>query len=207
MWLQWCIIIVKGTINVTDPNNDAYGKKLSFKNNAPFISYISKINNTFIENAEDLDLLMPIYNLIEYRKYYSKTTRSLLNYYRDKPNIGAVGNINYSIKDSKSFDYKTSITEKLENNDVENVEIAVPSKYLGNFWRALDMALINCEVNLCLTRSWNCVIISKAVRDADPDADPAVATVNNLTGATFKIKDTKFYVPVVTFLTTDDNTL
>ena len=120
-----------------------------------------------------------------------------------------MGNINYYIKDSKCFDYKTSITGKLENNDVEkeNVEIVVPSKYLSNFWRALDMPLINCEINLTLTWSWNCVIISKATRDADPDADPAVATVNNLTGATFKIKDTKLYVPVVTFLTKDDNTI
>ena len=77
MWLQWCIIIVKGTINVRDPNNDAYGKTLSFKNNSPFISCISKINNTFIKNAEDLDLLMSMYNLIEYRNNYSKTTGSL----------------------------------------------------------------------------------------------------------------------------------
>ena len=102
-------IVAKGTINVTDPNNDAYDKKLAFKNNAPFISCISKINNTLIDNAEDLNIVIPMNNFIEYSKNYSKTTGSLWNYYRDEPNSGAEGNINYSIKDSKSFDYKASI--------------------------------------------------------------------------------------------------
>ena len=76
-----------------------------------------------------------MYNLLEYSKNYRKTTGSLFNYYRDEPNIDAVGNINYSIKDSKSFDYKTSITEKLEGNSVEkdDIEIVAPLKYLSNF--------------------------------------------------------------------------
>ena len=88
-------------------------KKLAFKNNAPFVSCISKINNTLTDNVEDLDIVMPMYNLFEYSKNYSKTTGSLWNYYRDEPNSGVGGpnnNINYSMKDSKSFDYKTSIT-------------------------------------------------------------------------------------------------
>ena len=58
-------IVVKRTINVTDPNNNAYDKKLAFKNDAPFISCISKINNTLIDNVEDLDIVMSIHNLIE----------------------------------------------------------------------------------------------------------------------------------------------
>ena len=62
-----------------------------------------------------------MYNLIEYSKNYRKTTGSLSNYYRGEPNSGAVGNINYSIKDSKSLNYKTSITGKLEGNNVENM--------------------------------------------------------------------------------------
>ena len=75
-------------------------------------------------------------DLIEYSKNYSKTTGSLWNYYREKPNSGAVGYINYSIEDSKSFNYKTSVTGKLESNNVEkdDVEIVVPLKYLSNFW-------------------------------------------------------------------------
>ena len=82
-----------------------------------------------------------MYNLLEYSKNYRKTTGSLWNYYRDEPNSGAVGNINYSIKVSKSFDYKTSITGKLESNNVEkdDVEIVVPLKYLRTFWRTLDI--------------------------------------------------------------------
>ena len=63
-------IVVKGTITVTNPDNNAYDKKLPFKNNAPFISCISKINNTLIDNAEDLDVVMPMYNLLQYNKNY-----------------------------------------------------------------------------------------------------------------------------------------
>ena len=75
-------IIAKESINVTDPDNNGYDKKLAFKNNAPFISCISKINDTLICNAEDLDIVMPMYHLLEYSKNYLKTTGSLLNYYR-----------------------------------------------------------------------------------------------------------------------------
>ena len=77
---------------------------------------------------------MPIYNLIGYSKNYSKTTGSLWNYYRDELNSGAVGDINYSIRGSKSFDYKTNITGRLEGNNTEKeVEIVVPLKHLSNF--------------------------------------------------------------------------
>ena len=68
----------------SDTNNDAYVKKLAFKNNSSLISCISKVNNTLIHNGEDLDIVVPMYNLIEYRKNYSKMTRRLWNYYRDK---------------------------------------------------------------------------------------------------------------------------
>ena len=63
-------IAVKGKITITDPNNDAYEKKLAFKNNVLFVSCISKINNTLTDNAEDLYIVMPIYNLLEYSKNY-----------------------------------------------------------------------------------------------------------------------------------------
>ena len=174
-------IVVKGNIIVTNPDNDAYDKKLAFKNSAPFTSCISKINNTLIDNAEDLDILMPMYHLIEYSKNYRNTTESLWNYYRDERNSGAIGNINYSIKDSKPFNYEISVTGKLEGNNVEkdDVEIVVPLKYLSNFWRTLDIPLIDCEVPLTLTWSEKYVITSKATREADPDADPAVAGINN----------------------------
>ena len=164
-------IVSKGDITVIRPNNDAYGRKLAFKNNAPFISCISKINNTLIDNAEDLDIVMPIYNFVEYSKNYRKTTGSLFNYYRDESNSGFGGdnnNIHYSIKDSKSFDYKRSITGKLHdgNREKEGVEIVVLLKYINNFLRTLDMTLINCEVPLILTWSEDCVFRSKAFRRA-----------------------------------------
>ena len=76
-----------------------------------------------------------------------------------------------------------------------------------NFWRRQDMPLINCEVSLTLTWSENCVLTSKATREADPDADPAVAGINNPTNAAFIIKDTKLYVPVVTLSAKNDKKL
>ena len=104
-------IAVKGTINVTRPNNNAYDEKLALENNAPFVSWTSKINNTLIDNAEDLDVVMPMYNLLEHSKNDSKTTGSLWNYYKDKPNSGANNNINYSIKDSKLLITKQVLQE------------------------------------------------------------------------------------------------
>ena len=96
-------IVVIGTITVANSNNDAYDKRLVLKNNASFTSYISKINNTLIHNAEDLHFVMPMYNLPEYRKNYSKTTGRFRNYYRDETKSGVGGEnnkIHYSIKDS-----------------------------------------------------------------------------------------------------------
>ena len=182
---------------------------MALKNNAPFTSYILKINNTLIDNAEDFDIVMSMYNLIEYSKNYKKITGSLWNYYRVEPNSGEIGNINYSIKNSKFFDYKTSITGKLEGNNVEkdDVELVVALKYLSNIWKILNMSLINCEVSLTLTWSENCVLTSKATREADPDADPAVAGINNPANALFKITDCKLHVPVVTLSVEDDNKL
>ena len=82
-------------INTNNANNNAFGeKKLVFKNDAPFINCISKINGIKIYNAEDLDVVMPMYNLFEYSKNYRKTTVSLWNYYRDEPNNGTDNNNN-----------------------------------------------------------------------------------------------------------------
>ena len=78
-------IIVKGDITVTNPNNAKRNKAVAFKNNAPFINCISKINGIKTDDAEDLDVVMAMYNLLEYSKNYRKTTGSLWNYYRDQP--------------------------------------------------------------------------------------------------------------------------
>ena len=156
-----------------------------------------------------------MYNLLEYNKNYRKTTGSFWNYYRDEPNEestgGGNGAIKYSIRNSKSFEYKTSITGTLEGDNTEKeAEIVVPLKHLSNFWKTLDMPLINCEINLILTWSENCVLTSKAQRDkfigTGSDKNPQFSEINNPTNATFKITDTKLYVPVVTLSTKDDNT-
>ena len=78
-------------------------KKLVFKNNASFINCITKINGTKIDNAEDLNVVMPMYNLLEYSKNYRKTTGSVWNYYRDEPNSDPDNNITHSVLNSKVF--------------------------------------------------------------------------------------------------------
>ena len=89
---------------------------------------------------------MPMYNLIEYSDNYAKTSGSLWQYYRDEPND--------NLANSESFKFKVKITGKTPAADNEkDVEIMVPLKYLSNFWRTLEMPLINCEVNLILTWS------------------------------------------------------
>ena len=174
-------IVAKGTITVTNPNVANYNIKLAFKNNAPFSSCISKIINTVIDNAEDLDIVMSMYDLLEYSKNYRKTAGSFWNYYRDEPSSGIGGennNVNYSIKDSESFDYKTSITGKLEGINTNDAEIVVPLKHLSNFWRIQDTSLINCEINHILKWSENCVLTSKVTRDANPGTNPVVAAID-----------------------------
>ena len=169
-------IVVNGNITVTVNRGDldniqTYDKRIAFKNNAPFISCITKINGDFIENAEYLDVVMPMYNLIEYVKNYRKTSGSLFSYYRDQPNSSKHNDgINYSIKNSPSFDYKSSILPRVPNynaNPLETdeldlevkVEIVGPLKHLGNFWRSLDMPLINCEITLLLSWYKECVLV------------------------------------------------
>ena len=140
-------IVVKGDI-ILEGDNDANkeNKNLAFKNNAPFINCISKINDVKTDNAEDLDVAMPMYNLLGYSKNYRKTTGSLWNYYRDEP-------INPLSSNSESFKYKTSIVGKTpqDNDSLTNAKVVIPLKHLNNFWKSLKIPLINCEVELNLT--------------------------------------------------------
>ena len=114
-------IVVKGDITLTKTNGrgiiDIRNRFLAFKNNAPFTNCISKINNVLIDNAEDLDVVMPMYNLIEYSKNYRKTTGSLWNYCRDElsNDVNGNNNLNKNVINSKSFKYKTSITGSTYN--------------------------------------------------------------------------------------------
>ena len=179
-----------------------------FKNNAPFIDCISKINGVKIDNAEDLDVVMPMYNLLEYSKNYRKTTGSLWNYYRDGPNSSTDdNNITHSILNSESFHYKANFLENgLTQNNLtkNNAKVVIPLKHLSHFWRSLNILLINCEVELILARFKNCVLIDKLTREANYRANPRVSEINNLGNAMFQITDTKLYVPFVTLSKEND---
>ena len=118
-------IVVKGTITV-EGDNDAKtrNKNLIFKNNAPFRSCISKINNTFIDNTKDLDIVMPKYNLLEHSSNSSVTSGSLWSYYRDEINDSAIennddGNKIYNNKTitSRCFEYKTEIMRRTPDDN------------------------------------------------------------------------------------------
>ena len=156
---SYAYIVLKGGITL-EGHNDANkrDKCIAFENNAPFINCISKINGLKIDNAEDLDVVMPMYSLLEYSKNYKKTTGSLWNYYRDEPSNPLSSN-------SESFKYKTNVIGKTpENNDsLTDVKIVIPLKHLSNFWRALNIPLINCKVELILTWSNKCVLVDMTV--------------------------------------------
>ena len=147
-------VVVKGRITVTGNNANRIKKKLNFKNNAPFTSCISKINNTLVENAEDVDIVMPMYNLLEYSTNYSMTLTSLCNYYRNEINDDENENDdndkrfkNNKIIISKYFKYK-KIIGSMPNNT--NILVVVSLKCFSNFRRSLNLPLINCEIELDL---------------------------------------------------------
>ena len=152
---------MKENITVTEPVNAKRNKSVVFMNNASFINCISKINDEQIDNAEDLDVVMPMYNLFEYSKSYKKTTTgSLWNYYRDETS-------NPFSSSSESFKYKTRITGNTYNDGASEVaydakevrknetEVLIPLKHLINFWRTVTVPLINYETELILTLSEN----------------------------------------------------
>ena len=82
-------VVVTGKITVTNLNNNSYDKKFALKNNAPFFSCVLRINNILTDYCQDLDIVMPLFNLLHYSKNYQKALGSLYNYYRDEPNDGA----------------------------------------------------------------------------------------------------------------------
>ena len=175
-------ILVKGDVTVNNTAAAAAAanntnKKEIFKNCAPFTGCISKINNNQIDNAEYIDMVIPMYNLIEYSDNYSKTSGSLWQYCKEIPadnNDDNIVNFN-GAKATDSFNFKTKITGQTaaNNNDRNiagrvNIEIMVPLKYLSNFWRTLQMPLINCEIELIFDWSANCVIIYTDVNNQVP---------------------------------------
>ena len=192
-------ILAEGNITVNNTAVDGAAannanKKVVFKNCAPFTNCIRKINNTQIDHAKYTDIVMPMYNLIEYSDNYSKTSGSLRQYFKEIPtinNIGTVVDFNEA-NATDSFNSKSKVIGQTNNDGIINFEIMVPLKYLSNFSGTLEMPLINCEVELILNWSTNCVIICTNVNNQVP---------------TFAIAETNLYVPVVTLSTHDNEKL
>ena len=193
-------ILVKGNITVNNFADagaaaDNTNKKVIFKNCAPFTNCISKINNTDIDNAKYIDIVMPMYNLIEHSDNYSKTSGSLWQYCKNIPAVDGDGNIvDFNRANATdSFNFKTKITGQTnDDGEINGVEIMVPLKHLSNFWRTLEMSLINCEIELILDLLANCVIISTNDANQVP---------------TFTITDTNLFAPVVTLSVQDNSKL
>ena len=164
--------------------------QVAFKNCASFTYCITKIDGTTIDQAEDLDLAMPMYNLIEHSSNYSETKGSSLIYYKDQ-----AANFNADIANDnnfKSFEYKVKLLGNTVTYDangiLKNETVPAPLKYLINFWGSRAMPLINCKVELKLKWTKYCVLSAAS-------ADNINANSNNII---FTIKDTKLYVPVIT---------
>ena len=192
-------------------------------------------SNQLIEDAQDLDIVMPMFNLLYFPKIFRKTARSFWNYYPDKPNsnyVYPVGitaarrereKIFQSIYNSESFNYKTKFINVLDgindnaNNDVntesEEIKIIVPLKNLSNFIFSLDFLMINTEIELILKWSQNCALTPKSTRNGLPAGDaaaavlPAADEINRSKDLKFNITDCKLYVPVVTLQEKYDNEL
>ena len=168
--------------------------RLALKNCAPFIKCNLEINDEHVDTAENLDIVMHMYNLIEYSDNYQDSSATLYQYKRDEPpEADAVANL--TANNSSSFKYKFSLLGNIPQIDGAgnvarvgrlNVKVVVPLKYLRNFFRSLEMPLINCKIKLNLTWQKECVLSTDA-------GDPV-----------FIINDTKMYVPVVT-LPKEDN--
>ena len=173
-------ILVTGNITAT-PNNAAM--QVVFKTCVPFEKFRTEINETFIDEADFINITMSMYNLIEYSVNYSSTSGSLWHFGRDE----IINNADVTNDDNApSFKHKASLIGNTENNGTRNgVKIAAPLKYLSNFWISLGMLLINCKVELSLKWYKTCLLTAA-------------------TTAIFEIIDAKLCVPIVT-LTVEDN--
>ena len=178
-------ILIDGTIRAGAANANT---RLAVKNCVPFTKCNLEINDEHIDTVENLDIVMPMYNLIEYSDNYQDSSATLYQYKRDEPpKANAINDL--TTNNLSSFKYKISL---LGNPDVDggiaktSVKVVLPLKYLSNFFRSLKMPLINCKIKLNLTWKKECGL-STDVGDA-----------------VFIINDTKMYVPVVT-LSKEDN--
>ena len=190
-------ILVTGDREVAAVAADA---NVAFKNCAPFTRCVTHINDEHVETAENLDIIMHMYNLIEYSDKYADSPGSLYQFKRDKSPMNDGNNpLNVALDNLVSFKYKAGLLGKATDADVndrslKNAKIIVPLKYLCNVFRSLEMLLINCKTHIELNWNNNCVMYG--------DNDNAGGDNRE----TFKITSTKLYVPVVT-LSTNDKTI
>ena len=173
-------ILVYGTIRAAAA--DAH-TRLALKIFAPFTKCNLEINNEHVDTAEILDIVMPMYNLVEYSDNYQDSSATLYQYKRDEPpEANAINDL--TINTSSSFKYKVNLLGSLvlaNNIARRNVKVVVPLKYLSKFFRSLEMSLINCKIKLNLTWKKECVLSNQAGN------------------AVFIINDTKMYVPLVLY--------
>ena len=173
-------VLVTGDMTAT--GGDA-NPRVAFKNCAPFTKCIIHLNYEHVDGANNLDIIMPMYNLIEYSGNYSNISGCLWQFKGDESLVTDAGNPgNAFVANSTSFKYKLRFFKPLEDGDngvFKNARIAVPLKYLSNFWRSLEIPLINCKTHLELNWSNDCVM-------------------STIADTIFKITSTKLYVPIVT---------
>ena len=163
-----------------------------FKNCVPFSTCTTKINDVFVDEANHSYIATPMHNLIEYSDNYSDTSRSLWQFKRyEVPD----NDTDLTVDNSQSFKHKAALSEKRAdaanntNSSVKDAKIIVPLKYLSNFWRSLEMPLINCKVYLELNWIEDCILSSAG------------------NTAKFAITDAKLYVPIVNLSTRDSANL
>ena len=173
-------ILVTGDITVRNGNEKT---KVPFKNCAPFTKWLTHINDEHVDNADNLEIVMSMYILIEYSGNYSDTLGNLCQFKRDKQGMDNINPIDTNADNSSFLKYKTRFFKAptaADNGVFKNVEIAVPLKYLSNFLRSSETPLIDCQIHLEFNWSKDCVMSS-------------------VVGATeFKITSTKWYVPIIT---------
>ena len=177
---------MKGGITVVGGNDNT---KVALEICAPFTKCITDINDEQVDHADNIDIVMHIYNLTEYSDNYSVVTISLWQFKKDEQSIKNGVPVNVDTTNSTSFKYKSSFINELAtvgaNKVLKNKKVAVSLKYLSNFWRSWEMLLINCKIHLELNWSKNCIMFN-VVRVTE-----------------FEITNTKLYVPIFTLSSKD----
>ena len=169
-----------------------YNTDVAFKNCAPFLAWKTKISDEFIDEAKHIYIAMPMSNLIEYGDNYSDISGSLWQFKRDEVSVNKA---DLTIDNSQSFKYKAALVGKTTdavnnaNISVKDAKIVVPLKYLSNFWRSLEIRLINCKAYLELNWIEDCIL--------------SIAW----NSAKFEITDAKLHIPIVTLSTKDNANL